>query len=415
MLLILSLVISACSTLSQRTQLPKISDNAANKYIDNSLKEYNNIITNNPTVKNNVKWMQARNKKEACKVYLEYRNDNDSSLDDDYKIFWDGKCKNGYAYGLGREFVLDDSGIISESLAIYKKLALKPTYYIESHPLQNTTIEGDINNHYTVQTTTVNDDYNFNISYIYGYLGFDNKPNLINTGSPFSDSISYMKQYPNFGHRIDDTINDEFSSNRYTANMYKSNGQMHGFWFSVRKNGAVISGESTNGKTMSRLLLPKSYFDKIGLIINEIKQAGTKALKAQEQALLIKKKYKRKICKPSVKVTFMDNYEYKSICRANPLIEKFNTKMAEVNNEKQRLREQQFRNRQIDAQNRQANRQMEFQRRQVKAAERQASAAEESAGAAQRANNMTQTQNLNKSLQQMIKSGNQGLKSWSNY
>jgi len=62
--------------------------------------------------------------------------------------------------------------------------------------------------------------------------------------------------------------------------------------------------------------LCKIYIDKAQSIIHEIKNDYDKALYAQSQALLIKKQYLRKICKESVKVSFMDNVEYKDLCNS---------------------------------------------------------------------------------------------------
>ena len=49
---------------------------------------------------------------------------------------------------------------------------------------------------------------------------------------------------------------------------------------------------------------------KSGELTEEIKNEANIALEAQRRALVIKEKYKKKICKDSVKVDFMDNNEY---------------------------------------------------------------------------------------------------------
>ena len=117
----------------------------------------------------------------------------------------------------------------------------------------------------------------------------------------------------------------------------------------------------------------------------EINQAGKKAINAQKHALKVKKQYINKICKKSVSVNFIDNDEYKKICRGKEyyasLKEKINIKLERINKENQQKREQLNQQKLVKAQVIQAN-----------AAQRQADAAEKS-------NNIQSWQNLNNNLQ----------------
>jgi hypothetical protein len=75
-------------------------------------------------------WLQPANKKEACKVHAA---DSKRWWDDrDNRIFWDGACRDGFAQGLGREFVVRN-GELASWLAAYKQPNTPPEYFLITH------------------------------------------------------------------------------------------------------------------------------------------------------------------------------------------------------------------------------------------------------------------------------------------
>ena len=106
-------------------------------YEINYLKEHDKLLKELP--KHLETYIQPYNKKESCKIWMGYPEGNTYFEEDSYKIAWDGKCKNGFASGLGREIesadMMDKWGI-----AIYKKG--KPTYYMTKDNLSDVLFEG---------------------------------------------------------------------------------------------------------------------------------------------------------------------------------------------------------------------------------------------------------------------------------
>ncbi|MCG7643710.1 hypothetical protein MHM99_19685 [Alteromonas sp. MmMcT2-2] len=336
-LLICFILISGCSS---RPKLPLISDEEAFKYEKEYLAEYEQLKSDFSD-QSEIKWVQPANKKTPCKVYVGVSKGDDRTLDPDYKVYWDGDCKNGYANGLGREF--ERATVLNaEALAIYKGKEEEPEYFIQTYHLDNKTQEGDINNRYFVETTINEDNFNFDINYQYGFFGSKEMPyRLITMKSPFNDNILQYKQYPNFSYVLYDMSNNEFDKNKYNFYMnYK--GKANGFGFSTPKSGATASGEMSDGSMIRRVQLPNSYFLKIGSVQSEINDAGVKALNAQKYALKVKKQYMNQICKESKSVDFMDDKEYKDICNDSSEIKiKIDEKLAQINILKQQKREQQ--------------------------------------------------------------------------
>ena len=159
-LLILFLLISGCSSTPK---LPLISEEEAFKYEKEYLAEYEQLKSDFSD-QSAVKWVQPLNKNSPCKVYVGISKEEDRTLDDNYKIYWDGGCKNGYANGLGREF--ERATVLNmEALAIYKGKEEKPEYFVQTYQLDNKTQEGDISNGYFVETTINEDNFNFDINY----------------------------------------------------------------------------------------------------------------------------------------------------------------------------------------------------------------------------------------------------------
>lgn len=376
------------------TTIATIDETEAFSYIKKYEAEYQQIKSNSQNTEMPVKWIQATNKKEPCKLFIGYNPNDDRTLKDGYKIFWDGKCKNGYAYGLGREF---EKGFLTnlEAIALYSGGEKKPEYFIQKDNLSNITMEGDITNGNYVKTIIKDDGINFDIWYQYGHF----QENIVDIGSfinsnPFSDQITYVKAYPNFAYVIGDLSNDEFSQYKYNYNMVDGKRkQLNGFVFFVSKNNIRFASQQNYGQFVRHVDIPQSYLNHIGNVFNEVKNAGQVAIDAQKKALMVKQQYKDIICKDSVKVDFMDNNEYKAICNEDKklaeLKKKMDTKLAQIEQQKQAKRQQQNEQRLIQAREAEAN-----------AAMRKAKAAEDANfnQSIQNFNNNLQMQQLNNNL-----------------
>lgn len=375
-----SLFLNACSA---HVSLPKISEREISQYSTQYSSELNEIRSN-PDDNKIIKWIQASNKKEPCKVLVGTLKDDDRTLAPEYQIFWDGQCKNGYAYGLGREF---ERGVLidMEALAIYPGGKVEPKYYVEKYNLNNVIIEGDVNGKYVVRTSVDETGMNLNIEYTYGYFGSQDEPALINIVSPLQDNSMFIKAYPNYTFQIIDYTNNEFDERMYDFMLLDKDKQANGFGFSISKQGYRTAGEFKQGTLVRKVQLPQSYFDEANLIFKEIKEAGRKALEAQKKSLLVKRQYKKRICKDSITVDFIDNAEYNKICDEDQYYSKL----------KERLDEEISRINEIKAQKRaELNQQKLIQARQMEAA-----AAQRKASAAETANFNQSLQNFNQSMQ----------------
>jgi len=379
-----ALLLSACAG---QPSIPKVEQAEVDKYEKAYMAEYEQIKQKN--YKPSFKWVQPKNKKEECKVWVSINPSDDKTTKSDYSLFWDGDCKDGYAYGLGREI---ENTMLSNIRQIgYYQHGKAQDYCIQFDPLNGFTRDGECSytpdkpNHY-VKTFIKDKQGDLQISYEFGVGISKNTPAMIMRTYPFYDVVEYFKIYPNFSYVIADFTKNEFDTRKYEFNIKEhKNGKFNGFGFATLKNGYTNAGEMQNGTLIRRVQLPQSYFNKANSIFSEIKREANLALEAQRKALIIKEKYKKKICKDSVQVDFMDNDEYKAICHEDEyyakLKQKIDYKLAQIEKQKQAKRTQQQ------------------QERLIRAREAEALAAQRRAAAAEEANSQRAWDSLNRSIQ----------------
>lgn len=372
------------------------------------LNEYEEIKKQIPEQK--IAWVQPKNKKESCRVYVGCYDKNPTE-DTSYKLFWDGECKDGYAYGLGRE--IEKANLKDDwQIGIYEK-GMATGGYIQKDNLHNVLIEGEANycgSQYAVVRRVFEENRDINLVYESGSSGSENEPALTITTSPFWNQTQvYRKTYPNFRYEFANFRNNDEQSIDFLFSLFDKNNKRHGWAIEKNRNQNIQIAEYINGNGQI-ITLPKGYNEKADRIINEISQASNKALYAQNQAQLVKKQYLRKICRESIKIDFMDNEEYKEICEdkaEKELMAKVDAKLQKINQEKIAKLEQQRYTTQQQKEEQYRQQQLSLERQRLEAQQRQAKATEEAAGAAadranwDRVNNTINNINHNLQMQQI--------------
>jgi len=354
-LLVGILLFSACtgqpsmpqSSISKVEKVSKVEEAEIDKYEKTYMAEYEQIKQKNADYKMSFKWIQPKNKKEECKIWVGYNPNDDKTIKSNYSLFWDGDCKNGYAYGIGREI---ENTMLSNLQQIgYYENGKAKDYCVIFNSLEGVTIDRECSYNFNkpdhfVRTLINEKNGDLQIVYVFGVEGYLEAPTMFIKTSPFSDVVEYYKIYPNFAYRILDFSKNEFDNRKYQFDVLNKDGKPNGFGFVISKKGHIVAGEMKNGILIRKVKLPQSYLNKANSIFSEIQKEAEIALKAQKKALIIKEKYKKKICKDSVKVNFMDNDEYKAICHEDEyyakLKQKIDAKLAQIEKQKQAKRVQ---------------------------------------------------------------------------
>jgi hypothetical protein len=259
-------------------------------------------------------YIQPYNKKENCKLFFGHYGEGTKWFEDDsFKVSWDGGCKGGFASGLGREIgtaVMIDGWAI----AIYENG--KPTYYIEKDVLSNSLFEGIkdlIGFKYGVDTLINVKANDIEITTTSGVRNEKTGINLLSHTSPFwNGSYTYVKEYSNFGYMYYGTQADDTNLMEYEFFLRTPDGK-NGWAIGKQKNGNILTGEYIND-SLTVLDIPATYNKKSDEVLKDVYAAQQKGFQAQEYAQKVKKQYLKRICKSNVKVTFMDNNDYKAIC-----------------------------------------------------------------------------------------------------
>ena len=110
--------------------IPKVEEAEVGIYEKNYMSEYENIKKQSENYKPAFKWVQPKNKKEECKVYVSINPNDDKTKKADYSLYWDGECKDGYAIGLGREFSIGKQTYV-EAIGEYKGGKNIPQYFYD--------------------------------------------------------------------------------------------------------------------------------------------------------------------------------------------------------------------------------------------------------------------------------------------
>jgi hypothetical protein len=305
-------LLSGCSSTPRPAPLPIISEYNAVSFENKLLAEYEQIKLNKSVEKSVVKWVQPDNKKESCKVFTKRKNNN--QLNDTHKIYWDGKCKNGYADGLGREFERNTLENMN-AIALYKGEKKEPKYFLHTYNLNGASITGDVNNGYVVLKTITDDKLVFNVTFGTGYFDRSNDYSTFFINSPFSKHDTYIKKYPNFSY-VFFKNNSEFDDVIERISMKDKDGNNIGYMLEILRDGSKNHYEMTGYKNKVKRLvtLPVGYIEKMLAVKSEIIKNVEKAKTAEKSANIAIKQYMLTICKDSVSVTFIDNTEYKKIC-----------------------------------------------------------------------------------------------------
>ena len=282
-------------------------------------------------------WLQPDNKEESCKIFIGTDASNKSERPfwekEDISIFWDGECKDGYAYGIGREFMESvGSGLIS-SLASYDEPGIKPSLYY-------TAKYDDHQYSYFLETSKSESE---DIIFSQEFVVFNNGTNNFSLGKSTSvfdkeNNINYESHEYLFTGRTTYFIN--FSTNKsiklegsiYLADAIRwrttlARGADPAVVVIKYKNDAVQMFEYED-QVRKATQLPEnltSFFQhEVTTGISNLQRVDT-LLQPSKRAMSI---YKRRVCQGEVSVDFMDDTLYGQICLPDGDLSRYSDQIA---------------------------------------------------------------------------------------
>ena len=260
----------------------------------------------NPAPAKRIEWIQPINKKESCKIYFE---GNASEVAVIEKAYWDGNCKDGYAYGLGREFLIRDVDTGSW-ISTYPGGQNKPTYHSVSNYTSQSFGYGDPEKGMSgvgkIGNATTGENYNQILTIQSGGdVYFKNF-------SVASGEISYGKLYAS-GYAIGVQTQTNPASPVLSISGIKKGGQFYGYGIATYRNG-VVEHKKVEPQGIVPAKLPGSYLAFLNNLGSEITAKLAAAEQNANESYRKVEAYKQKFC-AAPKSNFEEPAHYRDICQ----------------------------------------------------------------------------------------------------
>lgn len=290
-----------------------------------------------------VYWSQASNKTETCLL------SRSKEIDDAAKRYWDGECKDGYAFGLGREFAIDQQGGVAATIGAYLGGEQKPNEYAHSDFVNNTYMFGDTKNkRFTVIQVEDAKDFDLEMS----LLGIDgdamySKVIKLTDGNTSVSAKTYGTNFKN-GYFIETQQNPNGSTIHgfYT----KRNNQYVGYFIRLDESSNISSSALIDGE-WKPVTLPQSYIDFAIDIATDIEKVNASSEKAFNEADAFVDQYRARICGGNSKPSFLDVEQYGRICEEQRDLSVFAVRIKDRKEQISRVQSEEYRRQQLAQQN----------------------------------------------------------------
>lgn len=263
-------------------------------------------------------YVQPINKQEACKLPTTQKQVERPN----FRAYWDGECKNGFAFGLGRDIAISDTHHLEE-ITVHDGSGDNWQQPRVSYDYINNTVQYAIGNSTFPASTQLiekidNGFSGFNAYHTLSVVDESGKAFVIQS-SAFNPKRIYLntKIDLSISYRFTDysaqpTINQ--NAPIFTAEIVdpKSN-TTGGVAIARYSNGAVQHFKVSNGVNVP-VLLPTDYTNHLSEKFKEIFNATSQANFRLQPAQQIEREYLFKVCNGKSGIDNLDNATYTKIC-----------------------------------------------------------------------------------------------------
>jgi len=393
-ILLVVLALAVCVTNAQGAS--KVSSRKAKSFIKQLEKEHQVAYqqVKKQFAERSYIWVQAENKDVECKLL--FGGNESEALKS--KFYWDGECKDGYASGLGREF-LDSTSGLSSWLGEYGGPGKRPLYYYTHFYDAKVTIVGFDNSAEVNPLGSNGSVYQFsdnisNLNFSVRQNYFDPETGYIfgQTSNSASDIVNRAKVFSNGKGFMIKTFLDPNEPTSRWAYFIDEKGAPFGYGIAVGRNGQVVHSEYKNG-IRSTVELPRELVEHFNSLEREINAKLNLARSNYQRGELALEVYTRRTCSGELNVDFMDNFLYGQICLEHgdftPYIDKIEELQVNAQKRQETNAQTALRQKEIDANNRVAATQQQRAQQQA----RQAQQAQEYQMLRDSSNSLQQTRN----------------------
>lgn len=309
-------------------------------------------------------YIQPLNKNEPCKLpsskeQLERRN---------FRAYWDGQCKDGYAYGLGRDIAISDTHHYEE-ITIHNGEGDNFNAPAVNYDFINNSVvyrmKSEIFPAHAMFSEYIQNDFNgFNVMYTAGTI--DGSGNaLITQGSPLNPTRVLINDDRKVVYKFTDNTSAPIvnpSAPVFVAETLDSKSKRPGGFMIVRYGNGQIRNFKVKDGQFEPVALPKEYLAIVNSKYNEVTLAHRDASSKVENARRMEREYLHMACSGDgdYKIDGVNTDISSKICSwrsqfkepFNVALEKYNAKLVEMKQTAQGIEQQRLYQEQIALQQR---------------------------------------------------------------
>jgi len=261
-------------------------------------------------------YTQPVNKEQECKIVtsqdqLDHKN---------FRAYWDGECRDGYAFGFGRDIAISDSHHYEE-LTIYAEHGDNSYAPSVGYDFVNNSVTYAINGsqHPALKAVTeiIKDDFEgFSITYLARKIDENGEGESIVYSPLRTQKILSLADQNIFYQITNDTASPSIDPNSIKIQyqvMNAKTGSEVGVGIVAFGNGAVRHYQIGDGD-IKDIVLPKEYLEHAENIEKTIISATDDVIQSVEAARELERQYLYKVCKETNKIQRLDDTEATKIC-----------------------------------------------------------------------------------------------------
>ena len=297
-------------------------------------------------------WIQPVNKKEECKILTMQPKGSDEFWWNEGKSknqFWDGDCKDGYAFGLGREFAYLPDGSLGSWLVTFTEPNKPPILHLTVN-YENNFIQWRSNDDSYISQLTIQlfntGPLTKELRQIHFFADKDNykyyyEDTQIGNDVVIASEVHSNNQYWDIKH----TINPMLWSVPTSIGPSDNSRKEIGVWIGSDHRLGPMAVDFRNQNNPQRVYIPENYYNHLMNIYNRISNARNKRNNMLQNSFSAVTRYQNRICRGNVSVDWMDDEIYGRICLPDGELSPFSDLIAEKQQqqkERLELAQQQF-------------------------------------------------------------------------
>lgn len=261
-------------------------------------------------------YTQPLNKKEPCKLSTSQNQQERSN----FRAYWDGQCKNGYAYGLGRDIAISDTHHIEE-ITVYKDngdnlSAPRVTYDFVNNSVQYAVGEKPYPKHTWYEEWISTQDDKYSVIYRLGITDeFGNS--MLKEYTPFDTRRFFINDRQNVSYKTTDNssmpVVDPYAP-ILVAEILDRKTLTTGGIALVRHGTGQVRHVKVTGNVKEDVQIPAEYFTHLSGKYTEVLNALAGAEATIERAKQVEREYLYMACNEKYKVSGLDKEVSTKIC-----------------------------------------------------------------------------------------------------